>query len=226
MLYIVRHGQTHKNKQKVLQGRSDLPLNDEGRAQALEVGEKLNELGIKPEILYSSPLIRAVETAELIGKAASDGAASDGDKSVEDAGAAERTEDAVSANIRIDERLIEMDYGPYEGMDLTKPAPEVMAFFMDFAGTPAPDGMEQLSSVVARSGEFLEEIREEAMENDVVISTHAIAMKGLLEYLTPESRGGYWSKYIGNCDVYAAEVNEEGYGIPYPFITGDVKPGV
>ena len=226
MLYIVRHGQTHKNKQKVLQGRSDLPLNDEGRVQALEVGEKLNELGIKPEILYSSPLIRAVETAELIGKAASNGAASDGDKSVEDAGAAERTEDAVSADIRIDERLIEMDYGPYEGMDLTKPAPEVMAFFMDFAGTPAPDGMEQLSSVVARSGEFLEEIREEAMENDVVISTHAIAMKGLLEYLTPESRGGYWSKYIGNCDVYAAEVNEEGYGIPYPFITGDVKPGV
>ena len=221
MLYIVRHGQTHKNKQKVLQGRSDLPLNDEGRAQALEVGDKLNELGIKPEILYSSPLIRAVETAELIGKAASDGA-----KSVENAGAAERTEDAVKSEIRIDERLIEMDYGPYEGMDLTKPAPEVMAFFMDFAGTPAPDGMEQLSSVVARSGEFLEEIREEAMENDVVISTHAIAMKGLLEYLTPESKGGYWSKYIGNCDVYAAEVNEEGYGIPYPLITGDVKPGV
>lgn len=226
MLYIVRHGQTHKNKQKVLQGRSDLPLNDEGRAQALEVGAKLSELGIKPEILYSSPLIRAVETAELIGKAASDGAASDGDKSVEDAGAAERIADSVTADIRIDERLIEMDYGPYEGMDLTKPAPEVMAFFMDFAGTPAPDGMEQLSSVVARSGEFLEEIREEAMENDVVISTHAIAMKGLLEYLTPESRGGYWSKYIGNCDVYAAEVNEEGYGIPYPFITGDVNPGV
>ena len=34
-----------------------------------------------------------------------------------------------------------------------------------------------------------------------MISTHAIAMKGLLEYLTPESQGRYWSKYIGNCAV-------------------------
>lgn len=203
MLYIVRHGQTHKNKQKLLQGRSNTPLNDEGRSQALEVGAKLNEMGIKPEKLYSSPLIRAVETAELIGSAC-----------------------AGDAEVHTDDRLIEMDYGPFEGMNLTNPAPEVMAFFMDFAGTPAPDGMEQLSSVVARSGEFLEEIRAEAAEHDIIISTHAIAMKGLLEYLTPESKGGYWSKYIGNCDVYAAEVNEEGYGIPYPFITGDVKPGV
>ena len=203
MLYIVRHGQTHKNKQKLLQGRSNTPLNEEGRTQALEAGAKLREMGEKPERLYSSPLIRAVETAELIGSAF-----------------------AGDTEVRTDDRLIEMDYGPFEGMDLTNPAPEVMAFFMDFAGTPAPDGMEQLSSVVARSGEFLEEIREEAAEHDVIISTHAIAMKGLLESLTPESKGGYWSTYIGNCDVYAAEVTGEGYGIPYPFITGDVKPGV
>jgi broad specificity phosphatase PhoE len=119
-----------------------------------------------------------------------------------------------------------MDYGPYEGMDLSKPAPEVMAFFMDFAGTPAPEGMEQLSSVVARAGDFLEEIRAEAHEHDIIIATHAIAMKGLLEYLTPDSNGSYWSEYIGNCDVYAAEVTEDGYGIPYPFITGDRMPGV
>ncbi|MBR7087762.1 MAG: histidine phosphatase family protein [Mogibacterium sp.] len=199
MLYIVRHGQTHKNKQKLLQGRSDFPLNEEGEKQAAEVRVKLAEAGIHPAIVYSSPLIRAVQTAQII---------------------------AESCQVIIDDRLIEMDYGPYEGMDLTNPAPEVMAFFMDFAGTPAPDGMEQLSSVVARSGEFLEDIRGEAAAHDVVIATHAIAMKGLLEYMTPGSNGGYWSKYIGNCDVYAAEADENGYGIPYPFITGQASPGV
>ena len=108
-----------------------------------------------------------------------------------------------------------MDYGPYEGMDLEDPAPEVMAFFRDFAGTPAPEGMEQLGDVVSRLGELLEEIIEEARTGNVLLSTHAIAMKGALEYLTPESHGSYWSKYIGNCDVYAVEVTDDGYGVPY-----------
>lgn len=206
MLYIIRHGQTVMNKKKVLQGRSDLPLNEEGREQAAWAGLRLKEAGVAPFRIYSSPLIRAVETAELIGQNACG---------------------SVSGpEVVRDERLIEMDYGPYEGMDLTSPAPEVMAFFMDFAGTPAPEGMEQLSSVVARAGEFLRDIHDEASEHDVVISTHAIAMKGLLEYLTPDSNGGYWSEYIGNCDVYVAEVTPDEYGIPRPFITGKVTPGV
>lgn len=203
MLYIIRHGQTSKNKAKLLQGRSDHPLNEDGRSQSLLAGQKLRTLGVKPHRIYSSPLIRAIETAELAVSALTDPA--------RDAAA----EDPCDVRIITDERLIEMDYGPYEGMDLTQPSPEVMAFFMDFAGTPAPDGMEQLHEVVSRVGEFLEEIRDEAAKGDVIISTHAIAMKGALEYLTPDSNGGYWSKYIGNCEIYAADVTEEGYGIPY-----------
>lgn len=203
MLYIIRHGQTSKNKAKLLQGRSDHPLNEDGRTQSLLAGEKLRALGVKPHGIYSSPLIRAIETAELAVSALTDPA-----KGATDA-------DTCDVRIITDERLIEMDYGPYEGMDLTKPSPEVMAFFMDFAGTPAPDGMEQLHEVVSRVGEFLEEIRDEAVKGDVIISTHAIAMKGALEYLTPDSNGSYWAKYIGNCEIYAADVKEEGYGIPY-----------
>ena len=98
-----------------------------------------------------------------------------------------------------DDRLIEMDYGPYEGMDLRSPAPEVIAFFMDFVNVPAPEGMEPLPDVVARLGKFLEEIREEAEGRNILISTRAIAMKGALEYLTPDSHGSYWATNIGNC---------------------------
>lgn len=238
MIYIVRHGQTAKNKQKVLQGRSDLPMNDEGRQQACKAGAKLAELGVRPLHVYSSPLIRAVETAELIASVISSSASADAKaespactnkESVPDTDAICSSNESSDSDliapcpVRTDDRLIEMDYGPYEGMDLTKPAPEVMAFFMDFAGTPAPDGMEQLSSVVERAGRFLEEIREEAMQGDVIISTHAIAMKGLLEYLTPESKGSYWSTYIGNCEIYAAEVTEGGYGIPYSIADQNIE---
>ena len=180
MLYIIRHGQTAKNKQKVLQGRSDLPLNEEGRRQSLDAGAALAARGVTAARVYSSPLIRAVETAKLA---------------------------CGTDEVTTDERLIEM------------------AFFMDFAGTPAPEGMEQLSSVVERTGRFADEIIEEAGKGDVVISTHAIAMKGILEYLTPGSDGSYWSKYIGNCEIYAVPVTEEGYGIPYPVYSGAGTPG-
>ena len=110
MIYIIRHGQTEKNKANVLQGRSDVPLNEAGVKQAEEV------------------------------------------------------------------------------RDIASP----------------------LQEIVSRLGEFLDEIKEEAAEQNILISTHAIAMKGALEYLTPQSHGSYWSKYIGNCDVYTAEVTEEG----------------
>ena len=119
---------------------------------------------------------------------------------------------APGAEILLDERLIEMDYGPYEGADLHNLPPEILTFFSDFVHNPAPAGMEQLGAVVARVGAFLEELRES--EENILISTHAIAMKGLLEYLTPESKGAYWSKYIGNCAVYITDYHDNAFTIP------------
>ena len=175
MIYIIRHGQTELNNAHVLQGRSDCPLNESGIVQAREVGQWLMDKGIIFSYVYSSPLKRAVRTAELI---------------------------AREKPIVVDDRLIEMDYGPYEGMDLNNPAPEITTFFSDFVNNPAPEGMEPLAKVVQRTGAFMEEIK--GLSGNILISTHAIAMKGALEYLTPDSNGSYWSKYIGNCAVYAA----------------------
>ena len=184
-LYIIRHGQTELNNAHVLQGRSDYPLNENGIAQAREVGQWLMNQGIVFSYVYSSPLKRAVQTAELI---------------------------APGKSIVIDDRLIEMDYGLYEGMDLKNPAPEIAVFFSDFINNPAPKGMEPLSRVVQRTGTFLEDIKE--LPGNILISTHAIAMKGVLEYLTPDSNGSYWSKYIGNCAVYAANNIGGKIGVP------------
>ena len=184
MIYIIRHGKTELNKAKVLQGRSNFPLNEEGIRQAREAAELLGDVSFSR--VFSSPLTRAVQTAEIL---------------------------APHIKPVIDERLIEMDYGPYEGADLTHLTPEILTFFSDFVHNPAPDGMEQLSSVVERAGEFLEDIRQ--ISGDILISTHAIAMKGILEYLSPESKGRYWSKYIGNCSIYLATNSEGEFGVPY-----------
>ena len=54
----------------------------------------------------------------------------------------------------------------------------------------------------------MEKIRE--LSGNILVSTHAIMMKGILEYLTPDSGGSCWSTFIGNSIVYAAE-NENGW---------------
>ena len=184
-IYIIRHGQTEMNSRKVLQGRTDLPLNAEGVVQAAETAEKLNSMGICFDRVFSSPLARAIRTAELL---------------------------APGKAVETDDRLIEMDYGPFEGMDLLSPAPEVMSFFRDFTNTPAPEGMEALDSVVSRAGSFIESLR--GISGCILISTHAIAMKGILEYLTPESHGSYWSKHIGNCAVFLTEYDGLRFSVP------------
>jgi uncharacterized phosphatase len=66
-LVLIRHGETDWNAAGRLQGRTDVPLNDVGRAQARDAGVALAGGGWN--LLVSSPLRRAVETAALIGTA-------------------------------------------------------------------------------------------------------------------------------------------------------------
>ncbi|MCR5558472.1 MAG: histidine phosphatase family protein [Butyrivibrio sp.] len=153
MLYIIRHGETELNSKHVLQGRSDHELDSKGFDQSRKAAEWLKEEGISFSKVYSSPLKRAVQTAENV---------------------------APGIAVYIDERLIEMDYGPYEGMSLLKPKKEVLKFFSDFANNPAPEGMEQLSDIVARTGEFVDSIKDECSDGTFGVPKSAFRIKKLL----------------------------------------------
>lgn len=65
-LVVVRHGQTDWNKAGMMQGSSDIPLNDTGRQQAHDAGELLAAQGEQWNYLGASPLSRAQETARII----------------------------------------------------------------------------------------------------------------------------------------------------------------
>ena len=86
-LYVVRHGQTDNNLNGIIQGISNTPLNDYGRKQASELKEKLNDISF--DLILSSPLQRAKETAEIINN--------------------------NKTKIIIDNRLIERNTGDFEG---------------------------------------------------------------------------------------------------------------
>lgn len=64
--YIFRHGETDWNKERRFQGHTDIPLNEAGKQQANVLTDKL--FSFKPEIILSSDLIRAVQTAEIANK--------------------------------------------------------------------------------------------------------------------------------------------------------------
>jgi broad specificity phosphatase PhoE len=66
MIYFVRHGETEYNVLNLMQGHMDIPLNENGINQAKIAREELKDLKI--DEIYSSPLIRAYKTAEIIKK--------------------------------------------------------------------------------------------------------------------------------------------------------------
>ena len=89
MLYIMRHGKTDWNAKHKLQGRTDIPLNEEGIQMAEQAKEKYKDVNF--DICYCSPLVRAKQTAEIV---------------------------LEGRNIPIvyDDRLMEMCFGVYEGL--------------------------------------------------------------------------------------------------------------
>lgn len=66
ILTMVRHGQTHYNNQRLVQGRIDNPLNETGKKQARIVAKLLQNKTF--DVIASSPLSRALETAYIIAK--------------------------------------------------------------------------------------------------------------------------------------------------------------
>lgn len=63
-IYLVRHGETDYNKDRLLMGQLDIPLNEKGLSQAKQVGKVLENKRISK--IYSSDLQRATKTAEII----------------------------------------------------------------------------------------------------------------------------------------------------------------
>ncbi len=86
---LIRHGETDFNRERRLQGVMEIPLNERGRDQAASVARYLQGLSI--DALYTSPILRAQETAEIIGN-------------------------LIGLPPRSDERLREIEFGIFEGL--------------------------------------------------------------------------------------------------------------
>lgn len=172
-IWITRHGQTDYNKAHIMQGRHDIPLNETGILQAVNARRLIS--GMYFDAVYSSPLVRAVKTAAILG---------------------DINEDEV---IR-DERIIETDFGKYEARSYYKMGPAMTLYWTMPELFSAPDGVEDIASMVKRSSDFLREIESKPYEN-VLIVCHGGIIRSLCGYLEDRPSGIKWRPRPKNCEI-------------------------
>ncbi len=152
--YIVRHGETDWNRQRRAMGRRAIPLNAKGFKDVELMAEALSDKGI--EAIYTSPLRRTMETAEIIAR-------------------------KTGARIVEEERLIEIGMGPWEGRafdDLLKE--EGYRNFLHNPDGPHPAGVERMSDVQKRGVEVIREIVEGYSSGSFVLVSHADVIRPIL----------------------------------------------
>ena len=177
MLYVIRHGKTEWNVLHKLQGRTDVPLNEEGRRMAEAAREEYRDVHF--DICFCSPLIRARETAEILLR----------DRNIP---------------ILTDGRLMEMGFGSYEGLENSFQIPDCpvnVLFYTPELYTSPPGGAESLDALFARTGEFLRERINPLLkeEKDVLIVGHGAMNSSIVCQVRNLPRAQFWSAGIENC---------------------------
>jgi len=186
-LVLVRHGESRANRDGVVQGRMDFPLSEAGREQALKTSAALVEF--RPFRIYSSPLGRALETAQIINR-------------------------PHNVKVMVLDALIEYDLGGFEGLDwneIQKRFPDVRTELEK--GAPfhwlAPRA-ETDAEVSARASRALEEILDSGLPRVAVVS-HLGILERLIERIVelyPLEKGPRLLKFpLKNCSITRVSIN-------------------
>ena len=171
--YAVRHGETDWNKEQLLQGWHDIPLNESGLKQAEETRDKLRDVPFAA--IYSSPLLRAKKTAEII---------------------------AAPHGIPVitDDRLRERHFGKWEG---AKWGTFRWSDVWDFDANAECEG-ESVRTFLDRIFSFFDEISDRH-DGPVLIVSHGGTMRGIECYFSGISRDVLHHRILDNGEVQIYE---------------------
>jgi broad specificity phosphatase PhoE len=170
VIVFARHGETAPNREGLILGRADPGLTAEGRHQAARLADLLARE--EPVAVLTSPLLRARETAEVI------------------AG-------ACGLEAEADERLVEIDWGTWEGRPAAGIAPVEMERLRADAGT-APEG-ESLTALGARVEEFFGQAL--ARDGLVVAVTHVSPIKAAVAWTLGAPDAAAFRMYVALASV-------------------------
>lgn len=193
-IYIVRHGETIWNREKRLQGSSDVELNEEGRRLAKETGRNLCK--IEFDAVYASPLKRAHQTAELI-------------------------VDKREIPVILDERIREVGFGVLEGKtteQMTEAERELVNQFFHSPECYIPaEGGERIEDAAKRAADFMKN-EIEPLEGKgflrVMIVAHGAINKAIMMYIKQHGKNLFWSGgFQKNCNAIIVDYTNGCYRV-------------
>lgn len=176
---LVRHGQTERSARSAYSGRLDVELTDEGREQARRCAARLVDAGV--DAVICSPLVRALDTARAIA-------------------------DATGAPLRVDERLIEVDYGPFEGLDREGARERFGQAFQDWRDDPfgaTVPGSEPLGDALVRASAATADALD-AHEHPVLVGHQGI-LRIVLIALGELAREDYFRRRLQEAEPIVVE---------------------
>lgn len=171
-LYYVRHGQSEWNVENKICGSTDVPLTDKGRQQARESAQNILDAGIRADMILSSPLSRALETAKIISE-------------------------VTGIPYMAKEELTEQNFGKYEGVS-PRSDPEFQLAKQQFINSY--DGGESMLKLAQRIYNLLDEIKADVDKTYILVAHNGIArvVKSYFEDMTNEEYAAFGVK---NCSV-------------------------
>jgi broad specificity phosphatase PhoE len=196
MLILVRHGQSEANAAGLLVGRTDSALTDLGRRQAAAIGEHLAAAKQAPVRILTSPLARALDTAEII---------------------ARRLGSAPSP--QVEDRLIELDYGELEGR---RPAELTRGVWERWRSDSSwrPSGGETLPELHDRLYPLWTSLASVAAEGDVIAVTHVSPTKAAVAWVLGAGPELSWKLSLG-----VASITRIAFGGPSPALVSFGETG-
>lgn len=151
MLYLVRHGETSMNKRNLMCGRTDVELTENGKASAIVTGKRLKDICFSAA--FCSPMKRAKNTLALILS----------------------QNDRPRPDITEDPRIIERDFGYFEAQT-NETHPEFhLRWRLDYDSGRV--FMESIAHMKERIGSFLTDVRRDYASENVLVVTHAGAIR-------------------------------------------------
>jgi alpha-ribazole phosphatase len=182
-IILARHGETDWNTGEIFRGRADVPLNATGLRQAKLLAEYLK--GEKIDAVYSSPLQRAVKTAEAI-------AARQG------------------LDIKTVENINDIDYGEWQGLSLDEVKERYPELYQDWLDTPEQvrlPGGESLAEVRGRVMPFVDDAMMRCGEGKIVMVSHRVVHKVLTCALLGLDNDSFWNFRLDTGGITRFEFN-------------------
>jgi 2,3-bisphosphoglycerate-dependent phosphoglycerate mutase len=191
LVIFMRHGQAENNVSRVLVGRHiEAHLTGQGRQQVADAAKQLKSIQI--DRVYVSPVIRAVETAQIVCK-------------------------TLGMNYEIDERLYEIELGKLVGMNYeevtTKYGDLFLRFYSESDPVLANFGVETFASVKKRIRSLLDEALQKYEDSNILMVTHLDPIKAALAALLDLKPEALYRWHIRNASLTILKQESKVYSL-------------